>query len=145
MDFLKKSFTYELHALTFLMDKKADVLLKKFFNIRYSTFLLLSVICALGPNVSQVRIANMLGFTPPALTKQIPKILKNLWISTAPHPQDRRVTLISLSEKGELLVKEAQEMLDREFQKDVSSIVTSEELSLVSEVLSRIRTSFLSF
>ena len=135
-----KSFLYELHELTLLLDAGADRLLKEKFGIRYATFLLLSVIDCEGPRVSQVHIAEALCLTPPALTKQIPKLVELWWLEIAPNPQDRRETLISLTSEGTTLMRKIQKLLEDGFSKGIASITTHSELEHTRLILEKIRT-----
>ena len=59
-----------------------------------------------NPTSNQREIAHKLHVTPATINVMVKRMEKNGWLTREADPQDGRVTLISLSDKGQEIVKE---------------------------------------
>lgn len=104
---------YALHAVVFLLDRAADDILPE-FGLTYSRYLTLLTIERLG-GATQRSIAEELGITDPAASRAIRGLQADGLVaaSTTPGVGNRRI--VTLTEKGQRVVDEAAEHLERRF------------------------------
>jgi DNA-binding MarR family transcriptional regulator len=100
-----------------------------------SQFHLLKVITLNGHHQAG-EMANVLGVSPPAVTKNIDKLERHGLIVRSPSKGDRRATLLSPSAKGRRLVQKY-ESLKADRLAPVLEAFSSEELEQLSELLER--------
>ncbi len=106
-----------------------------------SQFHLLKLMCLNG--VHQVgEVADFLGVTPPAATKNIDKLEALGLVARAPSKGDRRATLLSVSPKGRTLVRRY-ERLKAARLSPVLEKFRPEEVELLSHLLERFSVSLL--
>ena len=76
--------------------------------------LILAILSSSGGTASQKSIAAELCVSPSTLSEMLNKLIADGFVEKAPDPQDRRVSLVSLTAKGRARVSEIQREHDRE-------------------------------
>ncbi|MDT3995737.1 MULTISPECIES: MarR family transcriptional regulator [Mammaliicoccus] len=114
-----------LHTLELLKDKTITIFMNRFKNVNISQIILLSKLKEDGPQKSST-IAEKIGYTPGAITGMTNKLIKEEYILRVPQEYDRRVTLISITDKGIKLLEEAQKQ-EEILRNDIYSTLNDEE------------------
>lgn len=114
-----------LHTLELLNDKTITIFMNRFKNVNISQIILLSKLKEDGPQKSST-IAGKIGYTPGAITGMTNKLIKEEYILRVPQEYDRRVTLISITDKGIKLLEEAQKQ-EEILRNDLYSTLNDEE------------------
>ncbi|WP_239775962.1 MarR family transcriptional regulator [Mammaliicoccus sp. K-M42] len=114
-----------LHTLELLKDKTITIFMNRFKNVNISQIILLSKLKEDGPQKSST-IAKKIGYTPGAITGMTNKLIKEEYILRVPQEYDRRVTLISITDKGIKLLEEAQKQ-EEILRNDIYSTLNDEE------------------
>lgn len=114
-----------LHTLELLNDKTITIFMNRFKNVNISQIILLSKLKEDGPQKSST-IAGQIGYTPGAITGMTNKLIKEEYILRVPQEYDRRVTLISITDKGIKLLEEAQKQ-EEILRNDLYSTLNDEE------------------
>ena len=111
---LDHSPAYALHKLVFDLDRAADSLLRKRFNISYKRALFLLVLKHHG-TVTQHELAVALGYSDPAVSGMLVELERSGYLTTAPSPEHGRKRLVTISPAGSALVKAGRRLLDSRF------------------------------
>lgn len=122
---LDTKFFELLHTLELLKDKTITIFMNRFKNVNISQIILLSKLKEDGPQKSST-IAEKIGYTPGAITGMTNKLIKEEYILRVPQEYDRRVTLISITDKGIKLLEEAQKQ-EEILRNDIYSTLNDEE------------------
>jgi DNA-binding MarR family transcriptional regulator len=104
---------YALHAVVFLLDQAADEILPA-LGLTYSRFLVLLTIERLG-GVTQRSIADALGVTEPSASRAIRGLQSDGLVTASATPGTGNRRSVSLTDKGEQVVAEAADHLERSF------------------------------
>ncbi|MFT4157527.1 MAG: MarR family transcriptional regulator [Microbacterium sp.] len=104
--------TVTLHELVAELDLYADVWLRVRHGVSYNLFELLAALAERQP-IDITRLAQCLGVTKAAVSKRIPAMVADGWITASPGG-GRRVEL-GLTPRGAELVQKAGGELEREF------------------------------
>lgn len=104
--------TVTLHELVAELDIYADDALRKRYGVSFNLFEFLATLAELGP-IDITGLARCLRVTKAAVSKRVPGLVADGWISADPGP-GRRVVL-ALTEKGLDLVQRAGGELESEF------------------------------
>jgi len=126
---------YALHALVFLLDQAAEGILPD-LDLTYSRFQTLLTIERLG-GATQRSIAEALGVTEPSASRSI-RGLQDAGLATAqvtPGTGNRRV--VTLTDKGQRVVDEAAEHLEKSFASllDVAGLKRADVLAITDPLL----------
>lgn len=106
-----ESAAFKLHRATALVDRVADRYLQGHHGIRYSGFLVLLTVGALGQQ-TQRQIADALDVSRASITQRLARLLNDGLVTSGLHPDDARANTISLSEKGAALLERAWQGLE---------------------------------
>jgi len=104
---------YALHAVVFLLDRAADSILPA-VDLTYSRFLALLTIERLG-GATQRSIAEALGVTEPSASRTIRRLQDDGLVASSATPGTGNRRTVSLTDKGERVVDDAADQLERSF------------------------------
>jgi DNA-binding MarR family transcriptional regulator len=104
---------YALHAVVFLLDQAAEAILPE-LGLTYSRFLTLLTIERLG-GATQRSIADALGVTEPSASRAIRGLQTADLVAAAATPGSGNRRSVSLTDKGQRVVDEAAEHLEKSF------------------------------
>lgn len=96
------------------------------YHIGISSILVLSELRANGMQ-KQSTLSNQLGYTPGAMTNIANKLLKEGYAERKYDENDRRIVLLSITDKGLTVINEAQET-GRELRKEIFGVLSEEEI-----------------
>ncbi len=102
---------WQIHKLAFLLEKRADESLKQQVNIGFAQY---KVLEAIGRNslAKQNMIAELLDQTEASISRQIKILEKKELIVVATVMGNKRARELSLTETGESLLQQCEEILD---------------------------------
>jgi DNA-binding MarR family transcriptional regulator len=123
----------ELNKLVDLMRIKAEIILKRDFEIDYSQFLILHTINRLDKSNQQV-ISECIGFTGAGVSKQIDKLEALGLVSKIMDKTNRRSNLITLTEQGKKIVSTALPILEDELDK----YINPEDKQIMSKITNQV-------
>lgn len=112
MDDQSPAFT--LHKLVTEMDKVADDILQKHFQLSYKRFHFLLVLQQQG-TVSQHALAQALGYSDPAVSNMVHILAAGKYLTVRQSEHHRRKRLVTLTPKGEALARTASALLSQHF------------------------------
>jgi DNA-binding MarR family transcriptional regulator len=126
---------YALHKLVFDLDRAADSLLRKRFNISYKRALFLLVLKHHG-TLTQHELAVALGYSDPAVSSMLTELEKSGYLTAAPSPEHGRKRLVTITRTGSELVRTGKRMLDSHFAELMASAgVDAEQYQQMTEQL----------
>jgi DNA-binding MarR family transcriptional regulator len=111
---LNELSAYALHKLVFDLDRAADSLLRKRFNISYKRALFLLVLRHHG-TLTQHELAVALGYSDPAVSSMVTELEKSGYLTAVPSPEHGRKRLVTITRTGSELVRTGKRMLDSHF------------------------------
>lgn len=127
---------YKLHKLASMLDRQADTLLLKQFELTLSQFVLLFGL-AHHPEASQSALARYLNLTQAAVSRQIDGLLNRGLIERHNNVKNRREHIIKVTPKGHELLTKAKLGLGAMYQ-TVLKDVSSSQLKTFSKVLDKL-------
>lgn len=130
--------SFLLNDLVKEMNRQADGLLRKKYEITYSQFLFLVMIQS-TENCDVTRLSNSLGVTRGAVSKRLHWFTDRDLVVTHRLENDDKRLMISLTPSGAALTKSASNFLERKFLKVISRIPKSNQSNLRSELQSMLR------
>ena len=110
-------------------------------SCHHGTGRILSKLVHQGDGISQAALAEKMNIRPQSLSEALAKMEERGWIERRPNPQDKRGTLVYLSEQG----REQEEQLSerrRAAAEQLLSALTEEEKTHLSELLNKILSAF---
>ena len=109
-----QSPAFKLHALVQMMDRRAGQILQAEQGISYRQFLVLMMVAHMGES-SQRTVADCLGVTAAAISRQIEALCDEGWLKRNPNPESRREHVLSLTPSGKTKVLKAKSLLASRF------------------------------
>lgn len=106
--------TFTLHELIAELDAYADAALRQGYGVSYNHFQFLAILYDAEP-ADMTTLARCLGVTKAAVSKRVPSLVDDGWITAASGAGAGRSILLSLTPKGTALVRDAGAVLEREF------------------------------
>ncbi|MGL4257751.1 MAG: MarR family winged helix-turn-helix transcriptional regulator [Microbacterium sp.] len=106
--------TFTLHELLAELDAFADAALRRGYGVTYNQFQFLAVLDDAEP-ADMTTLAHCLGVTKAAVSKRVPGLVDEGWITAASQPGAGRSILLSLTPKGSALVRDAGAVLENAF------------------------------
>lgn len=106
--------TFTLHELIAELDAFADASLHTGWGVTFNHFQFLAVLYDAEP-ADMTTLAHCLGVTKAAVSKRVPALVEDGWITAQSQPGAGRSILLSLTPKGTALVRDAGAVLEREF------------------------------
>jgi DNA-binding MarR family transcriptional regulator len=106
--------TFTLHELLAELDAFADAALRAGYGVTFNHFQFLAVLYDAEP-ADMTTLAHCLGVTKAAVSKRVPALVEDGWISAQSPPGAGRSVLLSLTPRGTELVRDAGAVLEREF------------------------------
>lgn len=111
---LKKSPSWKVRKLGFLFDRIAAQTLEEKLEIPFAQFKLLMVLRRHGA-VAQKAIARFHGMTEAAISRQVEPLRRQKLVTTRVNPDNRRVHLLTLTDRGKAQTDKALRLLDEKF------------------------------
>ena len=108
------SLSYLAGKLAFELDRAADQLLQEHVGISYRRFLFLTVLQYRG-TVTQHELAAALGYSDPAVSTMLVELAKESYVQTTQSPEHGRKRLVTITPKGNEVVAQGRQLLDRHF------------------------------
>lgn len=102
---------YLLQKLSFVLAKQSDQVLQEQLGIGFSQFKILMVL-GWNPSVRQRHIAEKLGQTEAAISRQIQLLKDDGLLTVKVNPENRREHITAPTAKGEKLCEKAMELLN---------------------------------
>jgi DNA-binding MarR family transcriptional regulator len=106
--------TFTLHELLAELDAFADAALRSGYGVSFNHFQFLAVLYDAEP-ADMTTLAHCLGVTKAAVSKRVPALVEDGWITAQSRPGAGRSILLSLTPKSTELVRDAGAVLEREF------------------------------
>ena len=106
--------TFTIHELVAELDAHADELLRERYGVSFNHFEFLAVLSDVEPS-DMTTLARCLGVTKAAVSKRVPALVADRWISAASEPGAGRRVLLTLTPRGAQLVRAAGADLEGEF------------------------------
>jgi DNA-binding MarR family transcriptional regulator len=110
---MPQRITAHLHELVLAMDSFADHVLTSRFGVDYNLFVFLNPL--LDADLDVTRLAERLNLTKAAVSKRVPVLEREGWLTTSSDPGNGRRVVLALSPRGRDLVNEAGALLGRRF------------------------------
>lgn len=110
---MSERLTARLHELIFAMDAFAERVLTRSFGTDHNHFVFLSPLAS-GP-MDVTRLAQSLNLSKAAVSKRVPVLEREGWLVTASDPGHGRRLLITLTPKGQSLLRGAGRVLNERF------------------------------
>jgi DNA-binding MarR family transcriptional regulator len=108
------SLTFALHEMITIMDHMAHDMLKQRYGISFRKFYVLAVLASCEPS-TQAFLAECMGQSPAAISKSVAVLESEGYIEVNDDPTHGRKNLVSLTEKGKQLVRDAEVFLEATF------------------------------
>lgn len=105
--------TASLHELVYAMDAYADRVLTARFGVDRNLFGFLVPLASGTMDVT--RLAEQLNLTRAAVSKRVPRLVRDGWLVASDDPHHGRRVLLTLTPTGRDLVREAGTLLDQRF------------------------------
>ena len=106
--------TFTLHELLAELDAFADAVLRSRYGVTFNHFQFLAVLYDAEP-ADMTTLAHCLGVTKAAISKRVPGLVEDGWITAQSPPGAGRSILLSLTPKSIELVRDAGGLLERHF------------------------------
>jgi DNA-binding MarR family transcriptional regulator len=120
------SYVQKLTRLASKVEKTADSVLSTAHNLTFSQYQVLATLRQ-HPLFSQTQIAEQIGVTPAVVTRQV-MVLADRGLLTQVRSQiNRRLNILTLTVSGEKLCLEAEERLNSEFRRLLTSLRGGDE------------------
>jgi len=108
----------QLHQLVWRMDRKADQVLRRDYDLPLSWGRLLITLAKTGP-LTQHDLALRLSHSDPAISRQLERMSESGLLTVTVHPSHRRKRLVDLTSLGREMVIQASSTLDELLQSDM--------------------------
>lgn len=122
---MSERLTATLHELIFAMDAFAERVLARGFGTDHNHFVFLSPLAG-GP-MDVTRLAQSLNLTKAAVSKRVPVLEREGWLTTASDPGHGRRLLITLTPKGQVLLSGAGRVLNERFTEMLTDLAIDPE------------------
>jgi DNA-binding MarR family transcriptional regulator len=109
---MAERITFTLHELVAAFDAHADAVLRARYGVSFNHFQFLAILADVAPT-DMTALAACLGITKAGVSKRVPSLVEEGWVRS--QPGSGRSILLSLTPKGEALVREAGGVLEQEF------------------------------
>ena len=107
--------TYSINELSTALDAYADRILQARWGVTISQFTFLAVLEE-GQPIDVTHLAECLGVTKAAVSKRVPVLVGKGLVQTQPDPANARRVVLTLTEAGLRLAREAGDVLESEFE-----------------------------
>jgi DNA-binding MarR family transcriptional regulator len=121
---VNERITVTIHHLVASLDAFAEEFLQARHGVSFSTFHFLAAVADVEP-VDITSLAMCLGVSKAAVSKRVPALVADGWITTSADPHHARKVLVSLTPRAVELVRDAGGTLDAEF----TSVFTDQRLA----------------
>ncbi len=135
LDF-KNSLIFKVHHLVLLTDKLASKKLQESTGLSLSQFLLLSMLQC-SPTVNQKQIANWLGVSEVAVSKQIEQLEKLGLVEKQGNQPDRKQKFWRLTTKGQSKFQSAIVIM-HDLSEQWQGLLDQSELQLLNQVVDKL-------
>lgn len=125
------NLAYLIQHLSSVMGRQSDRVLKEDLDIGLSQFRILMVL-EWNPRVSQRSIADSLGQTEAAISRQIKTLVSKGLLVSKPAPGNRRRQVIAPTTRGMQVTESANDILRRELESNLSRLGHEEVAQLMS-------------
>lgn len=133
---MQRQLFWQLHKLSFVLEKRADEALKRELDIGFAQY---KVLEAINQNTltKQNAVAEMLDQTEASISRQVKILQKKGLITIDDVMGNRRARELSLTRVGEDLVRSAEHILDSLQQQTVMSDFSAKDQQVLSVLYSR--------
>ncbi|MBT5428069.1 MAG: MarR family transcriptional regulator [Bacteroidetes bacterium] len=131
----KRNLGHWAHQIMTAFQCEANKSLQE-FGIGFSEAVPLMILYFHGPD-SLVEIANRLNFSHPSVLRQIDSLEKLGLVLRTPHPEDRRVKIVKLTDQGKELAPKIMEKIQA-INKAATSGISDNEVDLLFTMLNKI-------
>ena len=116
--------SFTLYEVVSALDGYADGILQRDFGVSFNHFHFLAVLADVEPS-DMTTLASCLGITKAAVSKRIPALVDDGWVTQEPGPG--RSLMLTLTRKGAVLVRDAGAVLDHAFTKLLADPALAED------------------
>ena len=128
-----RELAIKLHKLNFILQRISDQALQAELGVSFSQFLTLTALKH-RPGTSQAAVANFLGVTPAAVSRQIELLLRQKLISKHPDSRNRRQSVLGLSAEGRETINRAIRALDQTTAEALAPLGKRRQAEMLSHV-----------
>lgn len=111
---MSDSLAFTLHELIAELDAYVDAALRARYGVSFNHFQFLAILSGAEP-ADMTTLAHCLGVTKAAVSKRVPALVAEEWITADSPPGAGRSVLLTLAPKGAELVREAGAVLESDF------------------------------
>lgn len=122
-----------IHRLVLAMDKRADALLRKQFEISFIQFMIISTLYQ-NPRVTQRFLVQNINMTPGAISRQVDVLVSKRLITRTQNKLNRREHQLKVTKNGNVIVKDARKLLEAELEAIFEPISEQEQQQIVTLV-----------
>ena len=127
-----RDITYNLHKVTFLMDKIGGAILEKELGLTLSQFRILMAIDK--GEVCQSHIAKFWEMTEAAISRQIDILLERDLIKSEENEENRRKNNLELTKLGKNILKKSFQALDKTYEAFYSQLDQNDRERLMNDL-----------
>ena len=110
----QEPLTHLMHKSIWLMDRFADALLTKHFQLSFSRFYVLAILGTIEPT-TQHGLASCLGYSDAAVSRMVGALQEEGLLSQIDDPQHGRKHVVALTKEGREILAKCNDLLEREF------------------------------
>lgn len=121
---MSSRLSFTLHEVVNELDRYADQLLRRKFQVTFGQFHFLAVLAEVGP-VDMSTLAACMGVTRAAVSKRTPSMVADGWVTTRSQPGEGRRVTLTLTAKGIELVEQAGTRLEGEMLSTLGELAES--------------------
>jgi DNA-binding MarR family transcriptional regulator len=127
---LNQELAYKISKVNFMVRKATDSALREQTAISYSQFFMLMALSH-NANMPQRSIAEFLGLTPAAVSRQLDALVELGIITREENSKNRREHVITLTAQGESTMKKAHHVVDIHLNKLTEALTAEQKQSLI--------------
>ena len=111
---LEESTSALLGKFVTLLESEAERLLRAQTGVSYRRLLFLFVLQS-QESITQHRLAQLLGYSDPAISTMLRELVKEGYVTTGPDPEHARKRLVHITPRGLELARRCRRLLDAHF------------------------------
>ncbi len=127
-------FTYALHEVVARMDHRADTVLRAELGISFNLFQFLAIVSDEEPT-DVTGLASCLYISKAAVSKRLPALADEGWLTVDPDPTHGRKLKIQLTDKGRDVIAAGHKVLERTLASLLGDGVDAQELARFRDLL----------
>ncbi len=131
-----ESLPNKIDQVAFLLSRHVDQTLQERLGLGYSQYKIMEIL-RFSPNLQQKQVASKLSQTEASISRQIRLTQSQMLLTVYINPKNKREHILKLTDKGERLTIEAEEILDS-FYKNLFSKISIKQQEELFRSLSEI-------